>query len=221
MRHLPRVPGPVRSPPARRVPPPLPTPPESAAPDPATDETAWVTAAQAGDRAAFARLVDAYWDRLYRWLVQLTRDRHRAEDLTQETFLKVLANLQSFRPGSNFRAWLFRIAHNNFVNTKRADRKTTQVLADDPADPTAADPEATAADRESLQAVAAAVAGLAPEFRSALLLRADEGLSFKEVAAVLHITEETARWRVFKARQRLVAALSSDVLPPGLGSGGE
>lgn len=217
MRHLPRVPGPVRSPPARRVPPPPPTPP-----DPGTDETAWVTAAQAGDRDAFARLVDAYWDRLYRWLVQLTRDRHRAEDLTQETFLKVLANLQSFRPGSNFRAWLFRIAHNNFVNTKRADRKTTQVLADDPADPAAADPEATAADRETLQVVAAAVAGLAPEFRSALLLRADEGLSFKEVAAVLHITEETARWRVFKARQRLVAALAADVLPPGLGSpGGE
>ncbi len=173
-----------------------------------SDEAATIAAAQAGDRAAFARLVDAYYDRLHRWLVQLTRDRHKAEDLAQETFLKVLANLHSFRQGSNFRAWLFRIAHNNFVNLKRADRKATQTLADEPADDLLPGPEVTAMDREELRAVAAAVNELAPEFRSALLLRADEGLSFKEVAAVLNITEETARWRVFKARQRVVAALA-------------
>ncbi|MGL6097029.1 MAG: RNA polymerase sigma factor, partial [Fimbriiglobus sp.] len=75
------------------------------------EEPEWIAAAQRGDRAAFARLVDAYWDRLYRWLYQMTRDRHRAEDLVQETFLKALAGLGSFRPGTNFRAWLFRIGH--------------------------------------------------------------------------------------------------------------
>ena len=212
MRSLPRASGVVRllaPAPAACV--------SQAVPDDLPDpEAGWIAAAQAGDRAAFARLVELYWDRLYRWLVQLTRDRHKAEDLTQETFLKVLANLDSFRPGTNFRAWVFRIAHNNFVNLKRADRKGTQVLADDPADPAAGSPEATAEDREGLRIVAAAVNELAPEFRSALLLRADGGLSFKEVAAVLSITEETARWRVFKARQRVAAAVSSDLLPPGM-----
>ena len=84
------------------VPHPQDAPPESGEPE-------WILAAQAGDRQAFARLVDAYWDRLFRWLFHLTRDRHRAEDLTQETFLKALAALDSFRAGSNFRAWLFRI----------------------------------------------------------------------------------------------------------------
>ncbi len=83
---------------------------------PAGEESDWITAAQAGDRQAFGQLVERYWDRLYRWLYHLTRDRHKAEDLVQETFLKVLAALDSFRPGSNFRAWLFRIGHNNFVN---------------------------------------------------------------------------------------------------------
>ena len=73
------------------------------------------------DRSAFARLVERYWDGLYRWLYHLTRDRHAAEDLTQETFLKALAAIRSFRPGSNFRAWVFKIGHNNFVNQKRAD----------------------------------------------------------------------------------------------------
>ena len=181
------------------------------APTPADPETAWVVAAQAGDRDAFARLVEHYWDRLYRWMYQLTRDRHKAEDLTQETFLKVLAALGSFRTGTNFRAWLFRIGHNNFVNLKRAERKNVQTLSDDPPSRDAASPDGSAADRESLRLVALAVEDLAPEFRSALLLRVDEQLSFRDVAAVLNITEETARWRVFKARQKLMKAIG-----PGL-----
>ena len=55
------------------------------------EEAEWIRAAQGGDQSAFAHLVERYWDRLYRWLYRLTRDRHAAEDLTQETFLKTLA----------------------------------------------------------------------------------------------------------------------------------
>jgi len=183
-------------------------------PHPPGEEHEWIAAARAGDRDAFARLVDKYWDRLYRWLFHLTRDRHQAEDLAQETFLKVLAALDSFRPGSNFRAWLFRIGHNNFVNLKRATRRTSHPLPDDAAGPEVAGPEDTAADREAVAAVAKAVAELPPDFRAALMLRADEGLSFKEVAAILHTTEETARWRVFKARQKLMKVLAPELLPP-------
>ena len=102
---------------------------------PAGEESDWIAAAQAGDRQAFGRLVERYWDRLYRWLYHLTRDRHKAEDLVQETFLKALAALDSFRPGSNFRAWLFRIGHNNFVNLKRAERRTGHPLPEDAAGP--------------------------------------------------------------------------------------
>ncbi len=178
------------------------------------EESEWIAAAQAGDRAAFSRVVGVYYERLFRWLFHLTRDRHRAEDLTQETFLKALAAVKSFRAGSNFRAWLFRIGHNNFVNLKRSERKSTQPPDDEPptAD-TAAGPMATAADRETLAKVAAAIQELPTDFRTALLLRAEEGMSFREVAAVLKITEETARWRVFKARQKLVKVLSPDVFP--------
>jgi RNA polymerase sigma factor (sigma-70 family) len=91
------------------------------------EEAEWIRAAQGGDRSAFARLVERYWDRLYRWLYHLTRDRHAAEHLTQETFLRALAAIKSFRPGSNFRAWVFRIGHNNFVNQKRAERGACSV----------------------------------------------------------------------------------------------
>src|SRR5947208_7641654 len=66
--------------------------------------------AQKGDRGAFAALAGIYYDRLYRWLYHLARDRHTAEDLTQETLLKAFAAMARFKAGTNFRAWLFRIA---------------------------------------------------------------------------------------------------------------
>lgn len=186
-------------------------------PDPPSpdEEAEWIRAAQLGDRAAFARLVDRYWDRLYRWLYHLTRDRHAAEDLTQETFLRALAAVQSFRPGSNFRAWVFRIGHNNFVNQKRAERRTKHPLPDDAPAPGEGAAESLAENREALEVVGRAVADLPADFRAALLLRVEEGLSFREVAKVLGTTEETARWRVFKARQKLMKVLAPELLPPG------
>lgn len=190
-------------------------------PDPSLpdEEAHWIRAAQAGDRSAFARLVERYWDRLYRWLYHLTRDRHTAEDLAQETFLKALAGLGSFRPGSNFRAWVFKIGHNNFVNHKRADRRTRHPLPEDVAAAEVGGPVDAAQDREALELVAKAVSELPADFRAALLLRVEEGLSFREVAKVLGTTEETARWRVFKARQKLIKVLAPELLPPGATTG--
>jgi RNA polymerase sigma-70 factor (ECF subfamily) len=176
------------------------------------DEADLVRSAQAGDRPAFAVLIERYWDRLYRWLCRLTRDPTSAEDIAQETFLKAFAAVNSFRAGSNFRAWLFRIAHNNFVNQRRAIRQNRKPLvpevAEDPRGPVG-----EALSHEAVQLIAEAVAKLPSDFRGALTLRVEEGLSFRDIAEVLGITEETARWRVFKARQKLMAVLSPDMLP--------
>jgi RNA polymerase sigma-70 factor (ECF subfamily) len=198
---------------------PVPLPPdeegEPLAGSPPSEEAEWIRAAQAGDRSAFAQLVERYWDRLYRWLYHLTRDRHAAEDLTQETFLRALGAVKSFRPGSNFRAWVFRIGHNNFVNQKRSERRTKHQLPEDVAAPELNAVEIGAENRETLEVVTRAVDDLPADFRAALLLRVQEGLSFREVAKVLNTTEETARWRVFKARQKLMKVLSPELLPPG------
>ena len=179
------------------------------------EELRWIEAAQTGDRDAFAKIVEHYWDRLYRWLFHLTRNRHQAEDLVQETFTKTLAAIGSFRAGSNFRAWLFRIGHNNFVNLKRSEKRTKQPLSDDMA---AVAPGGGMldhlADRETLSVVVKAIQELPPEFRSALLLHTQEGLSYREIAAILKTTEETARWRVFKARQKLMKVLAPELVPP-------
>jgi RNA polymerase sigma-70 factor (ECF subfamily) len=179
---------------------------------PSGDEADLVRAAQAGDRAAFSVLIERYWDRLYRWLCRLTRDGPAAEDITQETFLKAFAAVNSFRAGSNFRAWLFRIAHNNFVNQRRAARNSRRPLvpevAEDPRGPVG-----ETLSREAVRLIAEAVAKLPSDFRGALVLRVEEGLSFRDIAEVMGITEETARWRVFKARQKLMAVLAPDLLP--------
>ncbi|HEY3787472.1 MAG TPA: RNA polymerase sigma factor [Urbifossiella sp.] len=206
------------NPPEARLHPPLDHCRVSREPEPlpsgsAGEEAEWIRAAQAGDRSAFAQLVERYWDRLYRWLYHLTRDRHAAEDLTQETFLKTLAAIRSFRPGSNFRAWVFKIGHNNFVNQKRSERRTKHSLPDDLPGMDAGDAEGASENREVLEIVGRAVAELPPDFRAALMLRVEEGLSFREVAKVLKTTEETARWRVFKARQKLLKVLSPELLP--------
>src|SRR5262249_44423797 len=107
----------------------------------------------------------------------------------------------------------FRIGHNNFVNQQRLRRGHRQPLPVDV--PTAAEgPVEQTLSREALAHLTRAVGRLPTEFRAAFLLRAEEGLSFKQIAAVLGITEKTARWRAFKARQNLLQALNPDLLPP-------
>jgi RNA polymerase sigma-70 factor (ECF subfamily) len=171
------------------------------------EEHLLIHSAQQGDRQAFAVLVARYWDRLYRWLYHLTHHREAAEDLAQEALLKAFAHLDRFRPGSNFRAWLFRIAYNSFVNQWRAADRARQALPHR-LPPIEEGPVEQILTREALQLLARAVGRLPGDFRAAFLLRAEEELSFREIAAVLGIKEETARWRVFKARQKLMKLLA-------------
>jgi len=176
------------------------------------DEASLIDDAQAGDRSAFAALIERYWDRLYRWLYHLTRDPHTAEDLAQETFLKAFAAVKSFRAGSNFRAWLFRIAHNNFVNQRRSNKRTRLPLPAELPQP-GESPVEELLGREGIERLSQAVRDLPSDYRGALMLRAEEGLSFKQIAEILNITEQTARWRVFKARQKLMSVLTPDYFP--------
>jgi RNA polymerase sigma-70 factor (ECF subfamily) len=170
-------------------------------------EHEWIRRAQGGDREAFARLVDCYWVRIYRWLFGLGRNAHLAEDLTQDVFLKAWSKLATFQANSHFRAWLFRLARNCFVDSRRGPRG----IQPEPLSPTAPgrepDPVATLLSQETHTQVQAALDRLPLRFRAPFLLRMQEELSFQEVARALRLTEATARWRVFKARKMLLKDL--------------
>jgi RNA polymerase sigma-70 factor (ECF subfamily) len=172
------------------------------------EEVELLRRAQLGDRDAFAVLVEHYWDRLYRWLYHLTHNQHGAEDLVQETFLKAFAHLASFRRGSNFQAWLYRIAYNTFLNQRRNASRMIRQPFPEALPEEEAGPDEQAISHEALQTLVRAIGRLPNEFRAALLLRIEEGLSFREIADILTTTEQTARWRVFKARQKLLQVLT-------------
>ena len=172
------------------------------------DENELIRLAQLGDSDAFARVIEHYWDRLYRWLYHLTHNQHGAEDLAQEAFMKSFANLATFRRGTNFQAWLYRIAYNAFLNQRRSSARLTRQPFPETLPTEDAGPEEYAISHEARQLLARAVGRLPGEFRAALLLRVEQGLSFREIADILDTTEQTARWRVYKARQKLLTVLS-------------
>ena len=173
------------------------------------DELLWIRRAQAGDADAFGALVDRYWTQIYRWLFALTHNLHTAEDLTQESFLKAWANLKQFTAGTRFRAWLFQIARNGYIDRRRSQRPERNRPLPEQLPSADAGPAAALMDQETQAVVRKAIDDLPRAFRAPFLLRTQEELSYTEIAQVLSLTEETVRWRVFKARQLLLGELGS------------
>ncbi len=170
------------------------------------DEADLIQRSQRGDREAFAGLVDRYWNRLYRWLYHLSHNQHEAEDMAQEAFLKAFRSIAGFVPKVGFQAWLFRIAYNAFASLHRPKKLVRQTLPEewlskeqDPADAMLA--------AEAMIQLTRGVGRLPSEYRGPFLLRVEEEMSFQQIAEILDLTEETARWRVYKARQKLMEVM--------------
>jgi RNA polymerase sigma-70 factor (ECF subfamily) len=159
-----------------------------------------------GDRDAFAQLVLFYNEALYRWLARLTGNSHAAEDLVQDTFVRAYQAITRLRPDTNLKAWLFRIAHNAYANWVRDRKGRNSILPAEVFD-TRAGPEELAQENEANRDLQQAIDKLPEEWKAALLLRMQEDMAFREIALALGTTEETARWRVYKARQKLMETL--------------
>ena len=170
-------------------------------------ETGWVRAARAGDRVAFSRLVEAYWERICGWLFTLVHQAQAAEDLTQEVFLKMWMTLPTLEQDASFRPWLFRIARNLALDEKKRPRRSHEELAQDSLPSPEPGPLTVLLDREMAHALQAACQRLPETYREAYLLWATERMSFGDLSQVLGITEVNARWRVCMARRFLVAEL--------------
>jgi RNA polymerase sigma-70 factor (ECF subfamily) len=150
----------------------------------------------------FGRLIEAEIPRLRRYARALTRDVARADDLVQSCLARALAKQHLWQPGTDLRAWLFTILHNQHVNdVRRSVREGVAVAIEEMAPVLSVGPRATAA--LELRDLEAAIAKLAPEQRQVILLVGLEGMQYEEVALILGVPVGTVRSRLSRGREQL------------------
>lgn len=167
-----------------------------------------VLAAQS-DRAAFGALYRRYLDRVYGYCFYLLGDHHDAEDVTERTFLAALAAIDGYRDeGASFRSWLFRIAHNQLVNALRSRGRRRASSLDEVAEPAVDDdPAGFVGMAEESRRLRRALAALPDDRRQVVVLRFVDGLSAREIGAVLGRSEGAVRVLQHRALRQLAASL--------------
>jgi RNA polymerase sigma-70 factor, ECF subfamily len=181
-------------------------------PDP---DLADVRAAQR-DRAAFGPLYRRYLDRVYGYCFYLLGDHHDAEDATERTFVAALAAIGDYRDeGATFRAWLFRIAHNQLANALRSRHRQRTASIDAVAEPVShADPAGLVSRAEDARVLRRALDRLAVDRRQVVVLRFVDGLSAREIGAVLGRSEGAVRVLQHRALRQLADALTTGETEP-------
>jgi RNA polymerase sigma-70 factor (ECF subfamily) len=176
-------------------------------PDP---DLADVRAAQR-DRAAFGALYRRYLDRVYGYCFYLLGDHHDAEDVTERTFVAALAAIDGYRDeGATFRAWLFRIAHNQLVNALRSRHRQRAASLEVVAEPkTLADPAGLLGHAEETRGLRRALDQLSEDRRQVVVLRFVDGLSAREIGAVLGRSEGAVRVLQHRALRQLAEMLAT------------
>ena len=180
----------------------------TAAPDP---DRAAVDDARAGDTGAFETLVLRYQARIVNYASAVVHDAGAAEDVAQETFVRVWRGLERFRGESTFKTWLYRIATNvartHLDRRGRQGRAADRSLDDEDDVLQAGDVPSAAPDAETSlvtrEAIDRALGELPEELRTALVLRDVEGLDYKEIAGVTGAPMGTVESRIFRARRRM------------------
>jgi RNA polymerase sigma-70 factor (ECF subfamily) len=175
---------------------------------------------QKGDSAALERLVLKYQNRIYNVILKMCADPDDAAELTQETFVKVIENLDKFEGRSSFYTWTFRIAVNLTLNycqrnsklafrsldeeqQQKDDSDVKQVLKDFLSDDSSPDPAAEVQSKELYRIAAKVLMGLDEEHRAVIVLRDIEGMSYARIAEVLDIELGTVRSRLSRARSKM------------------
>jgi RNA polymerase sigma-70 factor (ECF subfamily) len=189
-----------------------------------TDEEL-LAAFQQGDASAFERLLRRHRAPLYTFLVRMLGDREQAEDLAQETFLRVVKGAAAWEHRARFQTWLYAIARNLCVDRARRDRFRRSESADAPIEeggPTILDgaqsespgPDRAAESERMRPLLARALLALPPDQREVFILREQAGLPFKEIAALVSANENTVKSRMRYALEGLRKALEAAGISP-------
>lgn len=180
-----------------------------------------VSLAQRGNEGAFRELIRRYERPVFSLIYRMVRDSAAAEDLSQDAFIKVLNNLDKYRPEFKFSSWLFKIANNVAIDALRKRQLDTISMDGSPHAGTASEVEASSfelsdgaespldelASRELGEIIEQAIAKLRPEYRNCIMLRHVEGRSYEEIAATLDLPLGTVKTYIHRARHQLREAL--------------
>lgn len=166
-----------------------------------------------GDVEAFDELMRAHEDRVFGICLRMMKDRDQALDATQDVFLTVFRKADRYREQAAFSTWLYRVSINTcYDHLRRRQRKRTETIPEhlDPSDPHSADVLSAVELRPDIEA---ALAGISPEFRAAVVLVDLEGMSLDAAADTLDVPVGTVKSRLFRARKQLARELGN--LAPG------
>lgn len=170
-------------------------------------------------------------DQLYGAALRLTRNKESAEDLVQETYAKAFQKFHQYKPGTNIKAWLYRILNNTFINQYRKDQRSPKTAGGDQVEdwqlaaaashddrglPSA---EVEALDRIPSGQVRDALEELSEDYRMVVYLADVEGFSYKEIAGILDIPIGTVMSRLHRGRRILREKLSDLASEYGIGGG--
>jgi len=166
------------------------------------------------EKALFQRLVDDWYDPLYRFAISLTRHSEDAQDLTQQAFARWAHQGHPLRDDGKAKSWLFMVLYREFVAKWRHNRRVSAETIDDVLENTLSEP---VADRTSSDAglVVAALTTLDEPFRAPLTLLYLENHSYREIAGILEVPVGTVMSRLARGRQRLRARLETGAQLPG------
>ncbi len=173
-----------------------------------TDDKALIEAFQQGDDFAFVSLYNRYKGPVYTFCLKMLFDRELAQDVMQETFLRIFENRDRLLNAHSFKAWTFTIARNQCLNQFR--RSSKLVVLDEESIPTAPETAVLAqvANLEKSEQIALVnhfLGQLKPEYREVIILREYQNLTYDEIAAVTRSTLSAVKSRLFKARRKLAA----------------
>ena len=163
-----------------------------------------VRLARAGDRDALAKLCEHFYPLLLRFFRRMGAAAADADDLSQDTLLRMMENLHTFHflPARSFDAWLFRIAYNLFIDSAR--RKKMLPIEDAfPAVSPEETPEQLTLKRETADELKQAVSSLDSELQALLALRYEMDMSYLEIAQAMDITPTRVKWRLNEAKDKL------------------
>ena len=176
---------------------------ESGEPEPSSEQLAEKT--QKGCRESFEALVERHGQRIFNFLWQMTRNRHDAEDLTQETILKAFRNIHQYNPSCSFASWLYVIAKRTGLSHFRSARPTVELPEESEAD--ALDPFTVLQEKEEKNSLWRLARRLKPNQHEVLWLRYGEGFSIAETARIMNTNQIRVKVLLHRARRALARLL--------------